>query len=58
MKDSNHQLMRWYLALQPYNFMIQYRKGQQYANADFLSWHAVWNTLEQQAGLERGVCEP
>lgn len=54
MKDSKPQLMRWYLALQPYNFVIRYRKGHLHANADFFSRQAVWNALEQQAGLEGG----
>ncbi|CAM4549312.1 unnamed protein product, partial [Lepidochelys olivacea] len=40
MKDNNVRLMRWYLALQPYAFMIHHRgKGRDNANADFLSRH-------------------
>lgn len=58
MKDTNPRLMHWYLALQPYNFLIHYRKGRQHTNADLFSQQAVWNALEQQAGLEGSVCEP
>lgn len=37
MKDKNQRLLRWSLALQPYDFEIKYRKGKQNANADSLS---------------------
>ena len=33
-KDSNHRLMRWSLALQPFVFTIQHREGAHNANAD------------------------
>lgn len=57
MKDTNW-LMRWYVVLQPYSFMIRYRKGHQHTKTDVFSRQATWNTLEQQAGLEGGICEP
>lgn len=34
---DNGRLLRWSLALQPYNFTIQYRHGSQHQNADGLS---------------------
>ena len=37
MKDKNARLTRWSLALQPYTFEIQHRKGKHNANADALS---------------------
>lgn len=37
MKDSNIQIMRWYLTLQPYEFRVLYRLGRAHANADFHS---------------------
>ena len=36
-KEKNTCLTRWSLALQPYNFTIQHRKGTENANADVLS---------------------
>ena len=36
-RDENMRLTRWSLALQPYTFEIQHRKGQDNANADALS---------------------
>ncbi|KAL2084848.1 hypothetical protein ACEWY4_020366 [Coilia grayii] len=41
MKDSNARITRWFLALQPYCFTVQYRVGKQNAVADFLSHHPV-----------------
>ena len=37
-KDENSCLVWWSLALQPYQFEIQHRKGRVNANADSLSW--------------------
>ena len=37
-KDESSRLGRWSLALQPYQFEIQHRKGRANANADSLSW--------------------
>lgn len=37
MKDKNQRLLRWALALQPYQITVQYRKGQLNKNADGLS---------------------
>ena len=34
---DNPRLLRWSLALQPYNFTLQYRPGKQNGNADGLS---------------------
>ena len=36
-KDENSHLARWSLALQPYQFEIEHRKGRANANADSLS---------------------
>ena len=36
-KDENSRLARWSLALQPYQFKFEHRKGQANANADTLS---------------------
>jgi len=36
-KDHNSRLMRWSLALQPYLFQVQHRRGTNDANADALS---------------------
>lgn len=36
-KDSNNQILHWYLALLPFSFQVQHRRGVQNANADFLS---------------------
>lgn len=41
MKYTNPRLMRWYLTLQPYRFMVQYRKGADNANGDFFSRQTV-----------------
>ena len=37
LKDKNSRLTRWSLALQPYTFMVEHRKGTANANADALS---------------------
>ena len=36
-KEKNARLTRWSLILQPYNFIVQHRRGQANANADALS---------------------
>lgn len=58
MKETNPQLMRWYLALQPYKFTLYYQRGLYHANADFFSHQAVWAAIDQQASLEGEMCEP
>ena len=50
-KDSNHRLMRWSLALQPFLFTIQHSKGANNINADTLS---RWIQTEEEG---RGVTE-
>ena len=37
LKDNNSRLTRWSLALQPYDFQVEYRTGKANANADGLS---------------------
>ncbi len=37
MQSKNQRLLRWCLALQPYNFSIKHRSGKQHGNADGLS---------------------
>ena len=36
-KEKNRQLTRWSLALQPFTFTIEHKKGKDNANADTLS---------------------
>jgi hypothetical protein len=36
-KSNNARLTRWFLALQPYHFNIEYKQGSKNQNADFLS---------------------
>lgn len=55
MIEFNPCLMQWYLALQPYQFTIQYRKDCDHSNADFLSCQMAWNALDQQASRGGGV---
>ena len=50
-KDSNHRLMRWSLALQPFLFTIQHRREANNTNADTLS---RWVQTEEEG---RGVTE-
>ncbi|KAL1271129.1 hypothetical protein QQF64_030147 [Cirrhinus molitorella] len=37
MKDTNSRITRWYLAMQPFRFVVQYVPGKANATADFLS---------------------
>ena len=37
MKDTKARIIRWYLALQPFNFKVIHRPGSQMVVADFLS---------------------
>ncbi|XP_071998340.1 uncharacterized protein [Engystomops pustulosus] len=37
MKGNNARLTRWYLGLQPYRFLVQYKPGSRHKNADHLS---------------------
>lgn len=55
MNGTNPRLMPWYMALQPYNVQIQYRKGQHHSNADYFSQQTEWDVLDQLAGLEGGT---
>lgn len=53
MKDSNARITRWFLALQPYRFTVQYRAGKQNTVADFLSRHPVGVTPEGEGNVRR-----
>ncbi len=53
MKDSNARVTRWFLALQPYRFTVNYRAGKQNTVADFLSRHPVGETPEGEGNVRR-----
>lgn len=53
MKDSNSRITRWFLALQPYRFTVQYRAGKQNAVADFLSRNPVGETPEEEGNVRK-----
>ena len=52
-KDENSHLARWSLALQPYQFEIQHRKGRANANADSLS-QILYSRRVLRTGAEGG----
>lgn len=58
-KEKNARVTRWFLALQPYKFRIEHRKGTQNANADGLSRKHVVGWSAQTDRLELGgrICE-
>lgn len=37
MRDTNSQVTRWYLSMQPYQFTVRYRAGRENVTADFFS---------------------
>ena len=51
LKDTNSHLTRWSLALQPYNYTVEYRPGKGNGNADALS-RAYSPTTSQEKGEE------
>ena len=51
-KDKNMRLTRWSLALQPYTFTVQHRKGKENGNADALSRLSCPPVLRTQEGGE------
>ena len=51
MKDSNARITRWFLALQPYRFLVKYRAGKQNVVADFLSRHPGGETSEGEGNV-------
>lgn len=53
MKDSNARVTRWFLALQPYRFTVQYRAGKQNTVADFLSRHPVVETPKGEGNVRK-----
>lgn len=53
MKDSNARITRWFLALQPYRFTVQYRAGKQNIVADFLSRHPVGETPKGEGNVRK-----
>ena len=51
LKENNSRLTRWSLALQPYQYSVQYRTGQKNGNVDALSRYLVEATsLSQKVG--------
>ncbi|XP_034006684.1 uncharacterized protein LOC117498597 [Trematomus bernacchii] len=50
MKDANARITRWYLALQPFNFKVIHRPGNQMVVADFLSRSAEGGGGESACG--------
>ena len=59
MKETNPRLTRWYLALQPFAFTVQYRKGAEHVNVNYFSRQGPWAKSEEErtALLDVGVCE-
>ncbi|MGH0153042.1 UNVERIFIED_CONTAM: hypothetical protein FKN15_023917, partial [Acipenser sinensis] len=59
-KERNARVTRWFLALQPYKFDIEHRRGSQNANADGLSRVHCWGDQVAQTSrleLRKGMCE-
>ena len=52
LKENNSRLTRWSLALQPYQYSVQYRTGQKNGNADALSRYMVEATSVSQEEVE------
>eukprot|EP00731_Ephydatia_muelleri_P034653 Em0070g9a len=52
LKENNGRLTRWSLALQPYQYSVQYRTGQKNGNADALSRYFVDATSESKEEVE------
>ena len=59
MKDTNPILIQWYLALQPFAFMVQYRKGKEHSNVDYFSRQGPWarNEKERTTLSDGEICE-
>jgi len=45
-RNDNHRLIRWSMALQPYTFKVQHRKGTNNANTDALSRIPYWKAIQ------------
>ena len=56
-KDENNRLTRWSLALQPYHFEIEHRKGWANANAGTNSQVNYLNECCAQEKVEENVIE-
>ncbi|KAL5510368.1 hypothetical protein EMCRGX_G005902 [Ephydatia muelleri] len=52
LKENNGRLTRWSLALQPYQYSVQYRTGQKNGNTDALSRYFVDATSESKEEVE------
>ncbi|XP_075779191.1 uncharacterized protein LOC142827431 [Pelodiscus sinensis] len=57
MKNSNPRLTRWYMALQPYRFDVEYRAGKKHQNADFFSRAFEPVGDEGDPSVRGGVCD-
>lgn len=58
MKDANPPPTLWYLALQPYSFIIKHQKGQDHAKTDFspVRWcRNIWTKGPPARGARWGV---
>lgn len=57
MKDTNSRITRWFLAIQPFDFEVQNRKGNENCAADFLSRAQQGSPLEG-GGMSQGNLVP
>lgn len=53
-KDINTRILRWYMELQQYNYLIQHRSGQLMQHVDSLSRHSI--LVVEENSFERTLC--